>query len=471
MVRQRQSIYIKKTMNLNKIKKIHFIGIGGIGVSALAKMMVQLGKDVSGSDVYQSTITDKLKSIGIAIKIGHNSRNLPAGSDLAVYSIAVPANNPERQKAKELNIPEMSYGEFLGELSQTKKTIAVTGTNGKTSTSAILGKVLVDCGVDPTVIIGSLLKQFDGNFYLGKSGYLAIEADEYKANMLQVKPWSILLTSIEEDHLDFYKDLNDIINHFQTFVDKLPDNGFLFYNGDDLNIQKLTLPKNSFACSLKNKADYWVKKLKVEPGKYQYLVYNQDNELGEFELKIPGDYNVLNSLLVIGLCHQMKIDLAMVKKSLKDFGGLWRRFEIVGKLKDVDDVLLVSDYTHHPSAIKKTLKAAKEFYPDRRLFLVYQPHQHDRTKKLFDKFLTCFKQADFVILNEIYDVAGRKYEADEKVSSKDLVDRIKSDKIIYSPDFNQTKKLILKNVKPHDLLLIMGAGDIDEIARQIKQHE
>lgn len=457
----------KKFMNLAKLKKIHFIGIGGIGVSAIAKMMLELGKDVSGSDIYKSGITDKLNSLGAVVNIGHQESNLDDDVELVIYSIAVPENNLELLKATKSKIPILSYGECLGNLSEDKKTIAVTGTNGKTTTAAIAGKVLVDCNIDPTVIIGSQLKQLNGNFYLGKSNYFVTEADEYKANMLKVKPWLIILTSIEEDHLDFYKDLDDIINHFQKFVDKLPANGSLFYNADDENIGKLKLPLNSFGCSIKEKNDYWATDIKIVSATYNFKVYNKDNFIDEFTLKIPGEYNILNSLMVIGLCQQMGIDFKKVKRSLLDFKGLWRRFEILGNLKGADDVLVVSDYTHHPSAIKKTLKATKDFFPDRRLFLVYQPHQHDRTKKLFNQFVNCFDQADFVVLHEIYDVAGRKYKEDDKISSKKLVDTINKENFKYSADFKQTKNLIYQNIKTNDLLLIMGAGNIDNLAREI----
>ena len=462
-------------MNLNSLKKIHFVGIGGIGISALAKMMLKLDKKVTGSDLFKSEITDKLKKLGATIYFEHNEQNLAEETDLLVYSAAVPFDNPERIKAESLKIKQLSYGELLGNLSEDKKTLAVTGTNGKTTTSAILGKVLFDANLDPTVVIGSQLKQFDGNFVLGQSDYLVAEADEYKANMLKIKPWTIFLTSIEEDHLDFYKDLEDIISHFQKFVNNLPSDGLLFYNADDNNIKSLKMPKNSFGCSLFEKNDYWAKDIRVSPGEYQFKVYNQENFLGDFTLKIPGDYNILNSLLIIAFCHLQKIDFDKVKKSLADFNGLWRRFEILGKLKNLDDVLLVSDYTHHPSAIKKTLKAAKEFYPDRRLFLVYQPHQHDRTKKLFKQFLNCFNKADLIILNEIYDVAGRKYQEDETTSSLDLVDEIKnkheSKEIIYSPDFVVTEKLITENLKAGDLLLIMGAGDINNLAKKLIDYD
>ena len=457
----------KKSMNLNKLNKIHFIGIGGIGISAVAKMMLELNKQVTGSDLRESVITQNLASLGAKIIIGHNVSNIATGIDLVVYSSAVPESNMERQKAKELNIAEISYGEFLGEYSKSKKTIAVTGTNGKTTTSAILGITLVDLGLDPTVIIGSRLKQFNGNFRMGKSNLFSLEADEYKANMLKIDPWSILLTSIEEDHLDFYKDLTDIIKHFQRFIDKLPTNGYLFYNSDDNNIGKLKLPGNSFGCSLKKPTDYWAEKINVQPGYYQFKVLNHHLDLGDFKISIPGRYNILNSLMVIGLCHKMGLDLDKVKASIGNFNGLWRRFEIVGQMKNIDDVLVVSDYTHHPAAIEKTLAAAKEFYPDRRLFLVYQPHQHDRTKKLFNDFLKCFTLADFTVLNEIYDVAGRKYDQDNLVSSKNIADEINNARIIYSPDFTETKKLIAENRRPHDLLLIMGAGDIDIIAREL----
>lgn len=463
----------KKFMNLDKINKIHFIGIGGIGLSALAKMMVLLGKKVSGSDLLSSAITERLRAQGAKISIGHQASNLPKNVDLAVYSAAVPLNNIEILETKKLKVPLLSYAELLGQISVGKKTVAVTGTNGKTTTTGILGKVLIDCGLDPMLLIGGQLKQIDGNFHLGQGKYFVTEADEYKATMLKIKPWSVLLTSIEKDHLDFYKDLPDIIRHFQLFIDKIPAGGQLFYNADDRNVTKIVLPPLAFGCSLKNPSDYMAKNIIISKGQYHFNVYNKKKFLGDFTLPIPGQYNILNSLMVIGFCHQLGIDLGKVNQSLANFGGLWRRFEVLGQLKNAADVTVVSDYTHHPSAIKKTLKAAKEFFPVRRLFLVYQPHQHDRTRKLYRSFLSCFNKADFIILQEIYDVAGRKYQSDKAITSKSLVNDIvktgnkKRSAIVYSPDFPATKKLIYQNVLPGDLLLIMGAGDLDDLARTI----
>ncbi|MBU1036759.1 UDP-N-acetylmuramate--L-alanine ligase [Patescibacteria group bacterium] len=461
-------------MQIAKIKKIHFIGIGGIGVSATAKLMLKLGKKVSGSDLCTSEITDKLEKKGAKIFKGHHQNQLDNDTDLVVYSDAVPPTNPERIKAEKKNIEQISYFQFLGIITKSKKTIAVSGTNGKTTTSAILGKVLADLGLDPTVIIGSQLQEFDGNLRFGHSKYFVIEADEYYAHMLSLLPWCIFLTNIDIDHLDFYKDLNDIIEHFQKFVDGLPPNGVLFYAADDKNIQKLKLSANSFGCSLKNdKADYQAKNLQLTEKNYEFDVYFNNEFLEHFKISLVGKYNVLNTLLVIGFCHQLKMDLGKVKKSLAEFANLWRRFETLGYLKKNDDVLVISDYTHHPQAVKKTLQAAKEFYPNRRLFLIYQPHQHNRTKSLFNDFIKSFNQADLIIIQEIYDVAGRKLEKDENISSSDLVQKIISQKhknkqeILFAKNFKQTKELLNKKVKSHDLLLIMGAGDIDNLAREL----
>jgi len=452
-------------MDLSSIKKVHLIGIGGIGISAIAKFLFENGKQVTGSDVEKSIVIDRLNDSGIKVVIGHNESNISEDIDLVIYSVAVPEDNIERLKVREFGIKEITYGEFLGELSLKYKTIAVTGTNGKTTTSSLLGSTYVDFYLDPTVIIGSLLNKFKGNLHLGSSEYLIVEADEYKANMLKVDPTHILLTSIEEDHLDFYKDIDDIIQHFQKFVDKLPEDGYLIYNGDDVNIKKLYLPDNSISCGKDDNSDYYYQDLVIKDGQQKFKVYYKSKLLDDFNLTIPGEYNVLNSLMVIALSHKLKLNLKDVKESLIKFNGLWRRYETVGMLED--NVLLISDYTHHPDAIIKTLKASKDFYPDRRLFLVYQPHQHDRTKKLFKDFVKAFDLADFTILHEIYDVAGRKYSGDEKVSSNDIVKEINKDNVIYSDSFEKTKELINSNLKPNDLLLVMGAGEIDKIAREL----
>ena len=454
-------------MNLNNLKKIHLIGCGGSGVSAVARMMLKLGRQVSGSDLFRSDITDSLQALGADIVIGHDVNKLSPKTDLVIYSAAVPPDDQELSQAKKLDLEILSYAEFLGLLSTGKKTIAVCGTNGKTTTSAMCGKILAELGLDPTVIIGSELKNFQGNYRAGQSKYFVLEADEYKANMLKIKPWSILLTSIEEDHLDFYQNLSDIIRHFQLFVDQLPADGWMFYNADDRNIIKLKLPARALSCSLRRPADYWLKCFQKNPGCYRFTAMHLSENLGQFTVTIPGEYNVLNTLLVVALCHKLKLDLNKARRAVENFGGLRRRFEVLGPMKQAQDVLVASDYTHHPSAIAKTLQAAKDFYPNRRLFLVYQPHQHDRTKKLFEQFLTCFVKADLTILQEIYDVPGRQYAEDKTVSSKNLVEAINQPNMIYSPDAVASKKLILNHLKPQDLLLIMGAGDIDRLAREL----
>jgi len=460
-------------MQLDEIKKVHFIGVGGIGLSAVAKLMLELGKEVSGSDLAPSVITNDLNKSGARIFISHDEKNLPVNCDLVIYSDAVRPDNVERLKAKTEGITELSYFEFLSAFSKNYKTIAVTGTNGKTTTTALLGKALVDANVDPTVIIGSRLEAFGGNLHVGSSDYFVVEADEYRAHMLNFDPWSIILTNIDVDHLDFYHDLEDIISHFQKFINKLPPDGYLFYASEDQNIKKLKVPKNSYSCGFSERADYCVKNLKLVDEKSDFEVYYKSQYLDNFNLALIGDYNVLNALFVIAFCHQLKLDLAKVKKSLSDFTGLWRRFEILGYLKNLENILVISDYTHHPTAIAKTLKAARELYKNRRIILAFQPHQHNRTINLFNDFVTCFQDADFIILNEIYDVAGRISAEEKSISSLDLVNKIISsnlkpkENIIYSPNFETTKDLIMQKLQPNDLLVIMGAGDIDNIAREL----
>jgi len=467
-------------LSIKNIKNIHFTGIGGIGVSAIAKMMLKLGKNVSGSDILTSPIVLDLKKRGIKTYAQQQAKNVKLTTDLLIYSPAVPASNPERVRAKKLKIPEMSYPGFLGHLSKQYKTIAISGTHGKSTTTALIGLILAKAKLDPTVIVGSQVNSFDGNFRGGKGQYLVAEACEYRANMLNFNPWAIVLTNLEEDHLDYYKNLDDIIAYFKKFVLKLPTKGLLIYNADDTGCQQLlsiglisTLTKKGIriiSYGLNRPTNFSVDNLTIKNGCQSFSILSGSRKIGQAELKVPGTFNVYNVLAAMALAVSLKIKATDIINVLNKFTGIWRRFEIVGIIKN--DVLVVSDYAHHPTAIQQTLKAAKEFYPKRRLFLVYQPHQHNRTIKLFDDFVKCFGLADFVILNEIYDVAGRDAEKNQ-ISAKQLVESIiktgqlKSEQIVYSPDLSTTEKLIQENVKPHDLLLIMGAGEIDEVARRI----
>lgn len=470
-------------INLNKIKKIHFIGIGGIGLSAIARLMKERGKEISGSDLSASLMVKKLEKLGIKIYIGQSEENISQDMDLIIYTTAVPKNNPELKKARELGIKTITYPESLGLVFNDKYGIAVCGTHGKSSVSAMTGLLLDDAGLDPSIIVGSIVPRYDSNLRTGKSKYFLTEACEYERSFLNLYPKIIILNNIELDHTDYYKDLKDMRSAFEEFISYLPEDGILIYNGDDNEVRKFIKLKVhkviSFGLSEANN----VRGCDVEfkNGKTKFSVLYNNKNLGEFVLKVPGKFNIYNALGAVALGLTLKIPVETIKKSLANYSGIWRRFEIKGEYKNA---LVISDYAHHPTAVKATIEAARQFYPGKRIFAVFQPHQHDRTKKLYKDFLNSFDDADVVILSEIFDVAGREESDDQNVSSLDLVNDIKhkipplkkgvrgisgldANSIFYAKDLQETRKLIDENIKPDDILLIMGAGDIYKVVDEL----
>lgn len=462
-------------MNLENIQKVHIIGIGGIGISAVAKLFKKLGKEVSGSDLEETEITKELLERDIDVFIGHDESNLSEEVDLVIYSSAVPEDNPERKRLKELEIEEMSYPEFLGDLSRDKWTIAVSGTNGKTTTTAMLGLALDGDEFDPTVIVGSKLKNFeDGNLRVGQSEYFVVEACEYQANMLNIWPQMIVLTNIEEDHLDYYKDLIDIKNKFKEFLEHLPECGYLVYNIDDPVCAELAQLAEDRAISFGIESDADLKAVNIEikdERQYFDLVYKGEKIEG-FSLQVPGRFNIYNALGAVCAALILGVEPEVLRKSLSEFNGIWRRFE---KIEEKDGSLVISDYGHHPTAVRGTLEAARDFYPDKNLIIAFQPHHHNRTKNLFVDFIESFEGANTVILNEIYDVAGRDEDKDQDISSKDLVEAIKKkneiekreQEIVFSANLDETLSKIKENLTGNDLVVVMGAGEIYKIAKDV----
>jgi len=457
-------------MDLSQTKKAYFSGIGGIGVSALAKYFLMRGIEVVGSDAAASEITDDLEKRGVKIFFEQKAENIPADCQLFVYSDAVPVDNPERLRAKELNIEQKSYFEALGEISKEYKTVAVSGTNGKSTTTAMLASILIAAEKDPTAIVGSCCERFDCNFRKGDSDLFVVEACEYRGHMLVLKPKTIVLTNIEEDHLDFYRDINHIIQTFQQYVNglKSPDD-FLVINNDDINSRKLTLPNcKVVSYGLIQGADVRADNIRKEVGKQVFNVYYNNQDIGEFELPIPGDFNIYNALAAIACSLNMNVPVGIVRSTLKEYHGIWRRFEIVKN----DEITVVSDYAHHPTAVASTLAAAKEFFPGRRIVAVFEPHQRDRTRKLFNEFAASFKSADVAVLSEIYEVKGRN-EAEELISSNDLVEAVKKTtpqlvgQIYFTENVDATLEKVNSIVSAQDVVVVMGAGDIYKIAKKI----
>jgi UDP-N-acetylmuramate--alanine ligase len=441
------------------LSRVHFVGIGGIGMSAVAKWMLHKEIKVTGSDMHASAITHDLALRGAKFFSGHSVENLSEDVQLLVYSPAVPEDNIERALARERGVRELSYPELLGEISKTFSTIVVTGTNGKSTTTAMLGLILEAAGYDPTVLVGSLVPGFkDGNLRMGKGRFFVVEGCEYKANMLHLEPEMIVLTNIEEDHLDFYRDLAHIQETFQSFVDKLKGQGMIVVNGDDEASKALNIMR-----PITYGADgaYKLISRRTEPGR-QIVESNH----GELELQIPGAFNAHNALAALAAAMELGVPFETCARALKEFAGTWRRFERVGTWHGAD---IISDYAHHPTGVRETLKAAREFFPHRRILLCFQPHQHNRTKELFDGFVEALRGADGLVVTEIYDVAGRNEDSD--VSGNDLVEAIHkidaAKDVRYAKDFASAKSELRDMVKPGDVLIVMGAGDVDEVAREL----
>jgi len=424
------------------------IGIGGIGMSALAKLFLLNGKQVSGSDLHASDITRDLQKRGLIFHEGHNASFIPTETELVVFSPAIPVTNVEYKRAIELGISVLSYVSALGELSKQYSTIVVTGTHGKSTTTAMLGLILETAGYDPTVIVGSFVPSFEhGNLRVGKSRFLVIEGCEHQANMLKLHPEMVVLTCIEADHLDFYKTLENIKQTFQKFVDQLGNNGIVVVNVDDPVSRELKIQNP--------------------------IQYNSDSDVYKnLKLQVPGAFNRYNATAATTAAMELGVPFETCQQTLESFKGIWRRFERVGKWNGCE---VISDYGHHPTAIRVTLEAAREMFPNKKIILCFQPHQHSRTEMLFDDFVDALSLADALVLPEIYRVEGRT--EDESVSSKNLVEKIQQYNpnlpVYYAVDFSEAEQkleMLVKNT-PNSVVIIQGAGNIDDLARQLTKSQ
>ena len=419
------------------IKKIHFIGIGGVGVSAIARMARLKGIKVTGSDIATNKMTERIQTIHGKIFIGHKRENLPQDADLIIYSPAITEDNPEMIYAKELNIPTYSYPEILGMISKDMFTIAVAGTHGKTTTTSMLAELFIYGNMDPTVVVGGLLKKQEDNFVLGSSKYFIVEACEYKESFLNLTPNILIILNIDNDHLDYYGTIENIKNAFKKLIEKTHDDGYIIYNGEDKNI--LDVLKNTT----------------TNAKKLNYL-----EAKANIKLSIPGEYNLKNAKAAFATARLNGITENTALKILKNYTGTWRRFEFMGQAKN--NALLYNDYGHHPTEIKATLKAMKEKFPNNKLIVVFQPHLFSRTKLLINDFAKCFDLADEIIISDIY--AARE-KNDYAIHAKDLVEKIQ--KAHYIGPNCEIKKYLEQNMKSNDIILFQGAGDVYKIGEEI----
>lgn len=434
--------------------KVHFVGIGGIGVSALARYYLAQGWRVSGSDLTSSDITAALKKLGARIYAGEKSLKslMP---DAVIYSPAVKDTNPELKEARRLGIKTISYPQALGELTKLYKTIAVAGAHGKSTTTAIIGLMMIAARLDPTVIVGTKVKEFgDSNFRLGKSKYLVIEACEYDGSFLNYWPEIIVITNIEMDHMECYKSETELMAAFEKFARHLPKTGTLVAYGDDANVSEILG--------------------RIEPDrmgiKKYSLAQSESKKLRSF-LKIPGEHNVENGLAALAVGRLLKISDKKIFHSLAKYKGSWRRFDREPGMVAGKRITVVSDYGHHPTQIKMTMAAARAKWPKKKIICVFQPHQAWRTHLLFGEFVDVFKKnpLDEVLITDIYQVAGRESAAiQKKVSSQKLARAVggRAEYISSKEIFERLKK----EIKGGEIVLVMGAGDIYELSKKLTKN-
>ncbi len=452
-------------VSLTEIKNVHFIGIGGISMSGLAQILLKAGYRVTGSDISQSNLTDKLAANGADVYIPHDPQNVE-NAELVVYTAAVREDNCEIIRAKELEIPLIDRAEFLGIIMKNYRYgIAISGCHGKTTTTSMVSIIFQNAGLDPTVLIGGELDAIGGNVRVGESPYFITEACEYVESFLKFFPYTAAILNIEKDHLDYFKDIDHIVSAFEKFAHLVPKDGCLVVCNDSQPAREIAknVECNTLTYGIKNKSDFYATNIQYDYlGHPTFEVRHHRRKLGVFALSIPGSHNVLNALAAIAIAHNAGIGMDMVRKSLLEFKGTYRRFDIKGTR---NNITVVDDYAHHPTEIKATLEAAKQF-PHHKIWCIFQPHTYTRTMTLFDDFTQAFHNADQVIITDIY--AAREKD-NGLIHPSTLVDGINrsSSNAVYQNDFKSIAHWVAEKAEPGDLVFTMGAGDIFKLGPMI----
>ncbi len=442
-----------------KTKHIHFVGIGGIGMSGIAELLVNLGYRVSGSDLGQSAITENLARQGCTLFVGHR-REWMTGASVVVTSSAIAADNPEVLAAQEQGVPVIMRAEMLAELMRLKKFgIAVAGSHGKTSTSSMVSWMMAQAGLDPTIVIGGKVDCLGGNAKLGQGEFLVAEADESDGSFLKLSPVLEVITNIDLEHLDYYRDIDHIKTSFLQFIDKIPFYGAAIICLDDKHVAEIlpAIKKRVTTYGLTAQADLYAEKISFDKGRVSFVVKRETETLGEVNLAPPGMHNVYNALATISVGLELEISFQVIADALSSFAGVQRRMEHKGT---VSGITVVDDYGHHPTEIRATLSAIKQAWPEKRLVVLFQPHRYSRTKGLFKEFLTCFHQADILVLTDIY---AASEEPIDGVNSEQLMNRIQQHgqrHTTYIADLHKLAEQVRPMLRPGDLVLSLGAGSI-----------
>ena len=443
-----------------RVRHVHFIGVGGIGMSGLAEILRTLEFDVSGSDLRAGENTRNLERLGVRIDIGHRADNVH-GADVIVYSSAIDNENPEVREARLHGIPLIQRAEMLAELMRVKYGIAIAGSHGKTTTTSLVATVLRAAGLDPTVVVGGRMSSLGSNARLGEGNLLVAEADESDGSFLRLTPTIAVVTNIDPEHLDFYKTHAILKDAFVQFIEKVPFYGLAVLCLDHPHVQDLLprIQRRHVTYGLSPQATYHARSLQYRGLSTSFVAYNRDKSLGEFTVRMPGEHNVLNTLAAIAVADELEVPLDVVKEALATFHGVARRFTIVD---EVDGVALVDDYGHHPAEVEATLNAARKAY-NGRILVAFQPHRYTRTQSLFEEFTRAFNNADQLFLTDIY-AAGEK--PIPGITSQSLADSIAvhgHHSVKYAGDRAEMCAELARSAKPGDVVIALGAGDINKI--------
>ncbi|ACD94395.1 UDP-N-acetylmuramate--L-alanine ligase [Trichlorobacter lovleyi] len=441
------------------IEKIHFVGIGGIGMSGIAEVLLNLGYQVSGSDLRESDTTERLRSLGGEICIGHAAENL-TNVDVVVTSTAVQSDNPEVIEAKHRMVPVIPRAEMLAELMRMKYGIAIAGTHGKTTTTSMVATVLTHAGIDPTIVIGGKLNTLGSNAKLGQGKFLVAEADESDGSFLTLSPTIAVVTNIDADHLDYYTGgLEQIKDTFVSFINKVPFYGLAVLCQEDRNINEIIprIKKRFMTYGLSSQADLRATHVKLDGFQTTFTAHYKGYRLGEISFNMPGAHNVLNALACTAVALELDVPFDKIQEGFAQFGGVGRRFTVKG---EKNGIMVVDDYGHHPAEIRATLGAARNGWPERRLVVAFQPHRYSRTKELFNEFVTCFYDADVLVLTDIYAASEQPIPG---VSAERLAEETRRHgqrDVTYIADRNDLPDYLAGIVKEGDIVITLGAGNI-----------
>jgi UDP-N-acetylmuramate--alanine ligase len=443
----------------SSIKKLHFVGIGGIGMSGIAEILIDQGFAITGSDKSESDNTERLRSVGAKVYVGHDKKNLEDDVDVLVYSSAVMPENPELIEAQKRKIPVIRRAEMLAEVMRLKYGIGIAGTHGKTTTTSMASLVLMEGGIDPTVIVGGRLRGLAGsNARLGKGEFIVVEADEFDRSFLSITPTIAVLTTLETDHLDTYRDLDDIKGAFIQFASKVPFYGSVVLCLDEPALQDIMpkIKKKIITYGLNGQADLQAVDIVHKQNKSRFTVLRDNQELGDVELQIPGKHNVQNALAAIAVGLELNVPFNKIKTGIEKFTGVFRRWEVKA---EVDGMTIVDDYAHHPTEIKATLSGAKSGWR-RRVVGVFQPHLYSRTRDFYEDFGRAFFNADVLVVTDVYPA---REEPIQGVTGELIANAAKSfghKNVHYVPDKKAIPDFLMTIKQPGDIIITMGAGDI-----------